>query len=559
MDSESSRRRQEMEPYFNLSDPIGMIKKGVEGLIETKRQAYEDKLEFLARFEKAAAWKSDSWTYWDFEKAPEERAELRAENLSYKEICKRCDAWLKKNEASKPELIRVIEKSNKKTVLQEVRNLVEAGADPDEASLLKDTALEAARFHGYDDVFDYLIHNGATGEKDGFSNLHHAVRYGDLKDVEPLVDSFDILWRGFAKTSVLHEAVIAGKADVLNALLAKVSEEGRLEDEEVSHCCSLAISLGKTEMLLPFLECGVNVDVGLDATLEKYDTKLLKTLLAHGANVHEITDINLYHEDPLDVRDADGQPAIAEYVRALLEAGWTVDDLDEFEREQIRFVTEAYRIPKQDIHAPGFLDGASERSGTENPEERTSPYHLEMLRTGESSFAARRRMAKLPHAAWTADRFGQTTTRLPDGRWVQIGGEHEDFYDRDFAIFSDVVVHGPNVEPRVFLYPSDVFPPTDFHSASLVNRDIWIIGGLGYQGSRQTGVTPVHKLSLEDFSITKVETSGQQPGWISRHTAVVEGALIVLSGGKISDGAQHNDLPGTYEFDTQHHKWTRRS
>ncbi|MEL6661220.1 MAG: ankyrin repeat domain-containing protein, partial [Bacteroidota bacterium] len=216
-------------------------------------------------------------------------------------------------------------------------------------------------------------------------------------------------------------------------------------------------------------------------------------------------------------------------------------------------------IPEQDIHAKGFWDASTDFFGTENPNERTSPYHLEMLRTGESSFSARLRMNGLPDGAWTADRFGQTTTRLPDGRWVQIGGEHEDYYDSDFRIFSDVIVHGRNVQPRVFFYPEDVFPPTDFHSASLIGDSIWIIGGLGYQETRRPGVTPVYRLSLKDFKISKIETSGAEPGWISKHSAVVDGALIILSGGKVDDGAQYTGLVGTYVFDTERQFWTCRS
>ncbi|MEL6661336.1 MAG: ankyrin repeat domain-containing protein, partial [Bacteroidota bacterium] len=306
-----------MEPYVNFSDPIGMIKRGVEDLIDLRRESYESKLEFLARFEKAAAWASDTWTYWDFETAPVELARLKAANLSYREVCRRCDEWLKKNEESKPELIRLIETGEKTTIMQEVKKLVEAGADPDEASLLKDTALEAARYQGYEDVFDYLIHSGANGEKDGFSRLHRAVRYGDLADVKPLIGSFDILWRGFAKTSVLHEAVISEKTDVLSALLEEISRAGQLDHEEVAHCCSLAVSLGNVDMLSPFLERGIEADLGLDATLQNYDTTLLKTLLERGADVHEISDLNIYHDDPLKVRDANGNPAITEYVRTL--------------------------------------------------------------------------------------------------------------------------------------------------------------------------------------------------------------------------------------------------
>ena len=149
-----------------------------------------------------------------------------------------------------------------------------------------------------------------------------------------------------------------------------------------------------------------------------------------------------------------------------------------------------------------------------------------MLRTGESSFSARQRLPGLPHAAWTADRFGQSTTRLSDGRWVQIGGEHEDHYDSDFVIFSDVVVLEPNGHARVFFYPASVFPPTDFHTATLIEDAIWIVGGLGYPGGRSSGVTPVFRLDLLDFSMSRIESSGDAPGWISRHSAEVDGSVI---------------------------------
>jgi hypothetical protein len=35
-------------------------------------------------------------------------------------------------------------------------------------------------------------------------------------------------------------------------------------------------------------------------------------------------------------------------------------------------------------------------------------------------------------------------TLLPDGRAIQIGGEHEDYYDPDFCIYNDVFVHEPD-------------------------------------------------------------------------------------------------------------------
>jgi hypothetical protein len=40
------------------------------------------------------------------------------------------------------------------------------------------------------------------------------------------------------------------------------------------------------------------------------------------------------------------------------------------------------------------------------------------------------------YPVWCFSRFGRTVTTLPDGRYVYIGGEHEDSYDPDFAIYN---------------------------------------------------------------------------------------------------------------------------
>lgn len=536
-----------------------MIKQGLQGLAEIKRDAYLNRLELLSRFEKRAGWTDDAWTYWDFEPAPVELAHLEKQTLSMRQVDRRCKDWIAKDKGTKPPLVRLIETGNAEGMAVKVRALIEAGEDPNAVSLLKETPLEFARYFGYRDVFDVLIELGAKGEKAGFSKLHHAVRYGDVAAVTSLIDSFDILWWRLDANSVLHEAVLAEKPDVLVALLDRIVAQGRIGDEHVMSCCGMAASLGDPAMLHPFLERGVQPDDALDATLEKFDTRTLRLLLDQGADVHGITDILLYQNEPLNVTDEDGRPAITEYIRTLLNAGWSVDDLDECEEHQIRFVTEAYMIPPQDSAAPGYLDPASRCAGNANPEERTLPYYLEMLRTGESSFQARQHLPEIPYAAWTANRFGQSTTRLPDGSWIQIGGEHEDSYDSDFVIFSDVMALGPNGRVRIFFYPASIFPPTDFHTATLIDDAIWIIGGLGYMGDRKDGVTPVFRLNLKDFSMSRIETTGNAPGWISRHTAELDGSVISVSGGSLSSGGQYRDFQGAYSLDVETRQWTRLS
>ena len=71
-----------------------------------------------------------------------------------------------------------------------------------------------------------------------------------------------------------------------------------------------------------------------------------------------------------------------------------------------------------------------------------------------------------------------------------IAGEHEDFYDPDFCIYNDVFVERARRPPGIYRYPKDVFPPTDFHTATLVGDEIILIGSLGYRDLRRAGRSP---------------------------------------------------------------------
>ncbi|HMN31542.1 MAG TPA: hypothetical protein PKE45_25560 [Caldilineaceae bacterium] len=127
---------------------------------------------------------------------------------------------------------------------------------------------------------------------------------------------------------------------------------------------------------------------------------------------------------------------------------------------------------------------------------------------------------KYGSAVWCFKRFGTSRTRLPDGREIYIAGEHEDFYDPDFYIYNDVIVIHPDLDIQIYGYPREVFRPTDFHSATLVqDASIYIIGSLGYYGTRQPGVTPVYRLDCQSYQIELIATTGDNPGWISRHQA----------------------------------------
>jgi hypothetical protein len=167
------------------------------------------------------------------------------------------------------------------------------------------------------------------------------------------------------------------------------------------------------------------------------------------------------------------------------------------------------------------------------------PFWRDMIRTGLSGYEGARFFGKeddLAHPIWAARRFGQSLTFLPDGRIIQIAGEHEDSYDPDFCIYNDVFVHHPDGGIDVCGYPEDVFPPTDFHTATLVNkRYIWIIGSLGYRDYRQPGVTPVYRLDTQSLRMERMEVAGSGPGWISSHRArLLDQTKIEVSGGQVA-------------------------
>lgn len=192
------------------------------------------------------------------------------------------------------------------------------------------------------------------------------------------------------------------------------------------------------------------------------------------------------------------------------------------------------------------------RSGDANPTRIDEPFWLGMIRAGVSAYEGAQTFGGLPFneraPVWCAQRFGQSLTLLPEGRVVQIAGEHEDHYDPDFCIYNDVFVHAPDGTITIYGYPDAIFPPTDFHTATLLGEDNYLIGSLGYQGARHFGRTQVLRLSTRTFAIEPLETSGDGPGWISRHrAALISPQEIHISAGMVSKqhGGKEEYAPNT--------------
>jgi len=188
-----------------------------------------------------------------------------------------------------------------------------------------------------------------------------------------------------------------------------------------------------------------------------------------------------------------------------------------------------------------YKKGKTRKFGRTNPELVKVKFWQEMIKTGASAWRARDMFSdtniRKSSPVWCFNRYGKSTTILENGNIVVIAGEHEDSYDPDFCIYNDVVVFKENNHFDIYSYPEKVFPPTDFHTATLVGNHIYIIGNLGYIDSRSDGFTPVYCLDLLTMKIKEIKTTGQMPGWISRHKASLteDSKIIIKSGEKLSN------------------------
>ncbi|MBV1866904.1 MAG: hypothetical protein KUG69_03205 [Marinosulfonomonas sp.] len=257
-------------------------------------------------------------------------------------------------------------------------------------------------------------------------------------------------------------------------------------------------------------------------------------------------------------RGAESQCDTLPMARLLIQNG---ADMMLFGSELRPAVTGADLIAPQNITPDLFQRWSQPREGTANPQVCDSPFYREQMRSGNSGYAAKTAVLgdvnvdATDPPVWSFSRFGQTATPLADGRLVLIAGEHEDFYDADFYIYNDVTVLDSSGDVQYFIYPKDVFPPTDFHTATLLQDHIILIGALSHPELRRENQTQVLRLNLSDFSIDHIETRGENPGWINSHSAELIDSEIHIWGGKVEPGYQ--DLEGRYALDLTRAVWRR--
>jgi ankyrin repeat protein len=413
------------------------------------------------------------------------------------------------------------------------------------------------------DAVQLLLKAGANPDDIKFTRLIEAVAFGSLADVAAVVENgADLEERDHWERTPWLFAIQTGDVAKAKFLLEHGSNKnarGRCGKPALFY----AIENRHLPMLRWLLDMGTDIkqtdDFGgtaLMTAVEYCSDESVDALLAAGADVNQESKTGT----------ALGYASTRSIAIKLMEAGADPQHLSSGGRRAILGYPPETDPNLLNVTADEFQRSVSRHFGTRNPEMMNNPFWEGMIRSGISAYEAGayfgvgNKFDGQYTPIWCGQRFGQSITFLPDGRIVQVAGEHEDGYDPDFCIYNDVFVHVPEASITIYGYPESVFPPTDFHTATLIENHIYLIGSLGYLGTRQYGETPVYRMDTKTFHIERVQTTGTKPGWIYKHRAILSAPYeIRILGGEIlslaDDKEIHSKNHEVFILNIEHQAW----
>ena len=418
--------------------------------------------------------------------------------------------------------------------------LIERGAELSNVSIYSESALRfASRVESFDAV-KLLLEAGADASDLQWTGLMQAIVCDDLENVKVLLaQNPDLSARDcWSRTPWLFSLEV-GKLETAKLLLSAGADRS-----DRGHCgktpLMYPIENGQIEVLEWLIEQGFDIEATDDfnstpliLSAECGATDCVRILLENGANPSRINNCS---------NKAINLASNLQIVRMLVDVGEDLSDISDDMRQDLTGVGN-YDL---EVTLEQYLSGRERRFGKTNPEVMEVDFWKAMIVSGSEAGATEfmfRNQDTYNPPVWCYKRFGRTITELPDGRIIEIAGEHEDYSDPNFGIYNDVVVYDGHGKFKILGYPKEVFPPTDFHSATLVGEYIYIIGNLGYPNDRNYNETPVYRLHHGTFKIEKVETTGDKPKWICRHKAhYKDQSKILITGGKVSENYVDNSI-----------------
>ena len=460
-------------------------------------------------------------------------------------------------------LLQLIYK-NSADLLPKVEAFLDEGHNPNQITKYCESPLRVASNNGRFDVIELLLSRGADESQLGWTSLFHAIAYQSSDTLrELIVTGSDLEHKDFWERTPFLFSILVGditKTEILVQAGADIGAVGRCAKTAMAY----AIQKDNVDMLNWLIENGFDPEqtdrfgtTPLIDAAEGGAKKSVDALINHGVDIYRENNIP---EQAITVTNS------LDIVRALVSAGADINDINKETRAKML----GYAVDMApDVSKQEYFNDKYRVFGKSNPEVANKPFWQAMVKCGGSAYHAASKFDKKrsifdDDPVWSFDRFGKSITPLSDGRFIEIAGEHEDSYDPDFCIYNDVFVHKGNGECDIYIYPKEVFPPTDFHTATLVGHRIYIIGTLGYLEDRRPGHTPVYQLDIKTLKIEEVKTGGEMPGWISRHKAYFDGhSTITVKGGKLivtKDGKEeYVDNTSEFELSLTTMKWKNLS
>ncbi len=443
------------------------------------------------------------------------------------------------------------------TLIPVLTLLIENGADVYIVSKYSETKLHILSDYGRFDGVAFLLDHGSDAKALGWTDLIRAVVFGTYEEVETLLkEGVNLRDRDFWSRTPWLMSLLVGdlmKAQRLLSAGAQINEVGR--------CGTIPMMYAVEGNHIHILEWLLAIGVDINATDDFGRTALLTAtelgrvlcvsfLLNAGADFTKSTS---YGDRPItEVRDI-------EILKLLIDVG---EDLSQINHDMHRILTGTI-LGGPRVTDEEYYKGKHRKFGKSNPQRMDMPFWNAMVQCGWQAYQARSVFSytgEEPKPLWCYYRYGRTTTLLPDGRIVEIAGEHADSYDGDFCIYNDVTVFDGYGNFEIWGYPEHIFPRTDFHTATLIDDYIYIIGSLGYHEQRRPGETPVYRLDCRNYKMECMKTKGKMPGWISEHNAryAPDANSIYITGGKIG-GEELVPNHSTFALNLQTLVWKRLS